>query len=216
MRFKEVNPDMSEFRQAVLTYSSSFPPAQAKSPDKVRNLLKNDSNYHLYVAMDDQVVAGISLLYTFKQLSIGLLDYMAIAKEYQRMGRGSELFKYTISRFTHQVSDPVGLLLEIQKEDVADAVERTIRHDRIKFYDRLGVKTLRDVYYLLPPQSGTEPEEMYLMILPLKTIDYLPKSVVLLYIDSIYSRIYQYHKTDLLDIVASRLPDKIKIAEISL
>jgi ribosomal protein S18 acetylase RimI-like enzyme len=116
---------------------------------------------------------------------------MAITPNYQRRGIGKELFEFTFEEFRSKVSNGIGLLIEVQRENVHDLQERNLREKRIRFYMRLGAKSMDGVNYILPPiQHGFGSEEMYLMIRPLVQIHYLPKESVLRYIG------YYYHHND--------------------
>lgn len=188
----------SEFDQALQIYSSSFPPVETKPVNKVVKMLLKDKNYHLFVMVKDGSVIGISLLYVFKRLRSGLLDYMAIIPEYRRKGLGTELFRRTLNRFKRICPHSIGLFLEVQNEDFDDLVERRIRKNRIGFYRRFGAKKVGNLDYLLPPQHGTRPEEMHLMIVPTKKVKSLSREYLLGLIKTIYAKVYGYRKDDLL------------------
>jgi hypothetical protein len=168
-------------------------------------MLKDDKDYHLLL--------GISLLYVFRFLNIGLLDYMAVAPKYQRRGIGKDLFRFTLG-FSSQVRHVIGLMLKIQKENVPDLQESLRRKDRIRFYAKLGAKVLDGVNYLLPSQNGGRPEEMYLIMVPLTEIHSLPKRSVIQYVSAIYPTIYQYKNNDLLNTVFDTLPATIMLRDI--
>jgi hypothetical protein len=145
---------------------------------------------------------------------MGLLDYLAVASCFQRRGIGSRLLQYTLDRFLHEISDPIGLLIEIERERDCSREEQIVRRDRIKFYQRMGARILPDVLYLLPPQYGTNAEEMYLMLMPMRRMCSLSKESVIQYIEAIYSKIYGYESRDLLDATISKLPNEIRMASI--
>jgi len=199
LEFKSLKTTNSaEFDRAMQIYSSSFPPVETKPVNKVVKMLLNDKNYHLFIMAKDGSVIGISLLYVFKRLRSGLLDYMAIIPEYQRKGLGTELFHRTLNRFRRMCPNSIGLFLEVQTEDVEDLIERRIRKNRIRFYRGLGAKKVGNVNYLLPPQHGTKPEEMQLMIVPNLKVKSLSKEFLLDLIKTTYVRVYGYRKDDLL------------------
>jgi GNAT superfamily N-acetyltransferase len=199
LEFKAVRTTNSgEFNQAMQIYSSSFPPVETKPVNKVVKLLLKDKNYHLFVMIKDDSVIGFSLLCVFKRLRSGLLDYMAIIPEYRRKGMGTELFRRTLNRFKRMCPNSVGLFLEVQKEDVGDLVERRARKNRIRFYRRFGAKKVGNLDYLLPPQHGTKPEEMHLMIVPTVKVKSLSKEYLLNLIKTTYVEVYGYRKDDLL------------------
>ena len=188
----------AEFDRAMQIYSSSFPPVETKPINKVVKMLLKDKDYHLFVMVKDGSVIGISLLYVFKKLRSGLLDYMAIIPEYRRKGLGTELFRRTLNRFKRICPHSIGLFLEVQNEDFDDLVERRIRKNRIGFYRRFGAKKVGNLDYLLPPQHGTRPEEMHLMIVPTKKVKSLSREYLLGLIKTIYAKVYGYRKDDLL------------------
>ena len=76
--------DSTEFQCSLEIYKSSFPSSERRPTEKVLELLKHDKNYHLFICLKDNSVVGISLLYTFRSLGIGLLDYMGVKPNYQR------------------------------------------------------------------------------------------------------------------------------------
>jgi len=203
-----------EFRECLDIYKDSFPSNQMRPVKNVIRMLKDDGNYHLFIAANKESVAGISLLYVFKPLQIGLLDYLAVESNYQGRGIGKRLFKFTIKKLNSQMPGAIGLILEIQKEGVDDSDNSLIMKDRIRFYRRSGAKVLDGVNYLLPSQTHGKPEEMYLMIVPLAKLGSLRKSFVIRCVRAIYSSIYQYENSDLLDIVSQDLPPTIMVRDI--
>ena len=199
MEFKAVRTTNSgEFDQALQIYSSSFPSVETKPVNKVVKMLLKDKNYHLFVIVKDGSVVGISLLYVFKRLRSGLLDYIAIIPEFRGQGVGEELFRRTLNRFKRMCPNSIGLFLEVQKEDVEDLIERRIRKNRIRFYRGFGAKKVGNVDYLLPPQHGTKPEEMHLMIVPTVKVKSLSKEFLLDLIKTTYVKVYGYRQDDLL------------------
>jgi len=199
LEFKAVRTTNSgEFDQALQIYSSSFPSVETKPVNKVVKMLLKDKNYHLFVIVKDGSVVGISLLYVFKRLRSGLLDYIAIIPEFRGQGVGEELFRRTLNRFKRMCPNSIGLFLEVQKEDVEDLIERRIRKNRIRFYRGFGAKKVGNVDYLLPPQHGTKPEEMHLMIVPTVKVKSLSKEFLLDLIKTTYVKVYGYRQDDLL------------------
>jgi GNAT superfamily N-acetyltransferase len=214
--FKLTDWNSIEFECSLNIYKSSFPANETRPIEKIAEMLKRDKNYQLFVMMKDNSVVGISLMYVFRTLAIGLLDYMAVKPNYKRQGLGKEIFKDTLEKFMSDTPDGIGLLMEIQREDAPNLQEGEInvRKHRLRFYSNMGAKILEGVNYLLPPiQHDFEPEQMYLMIKPVNQIDYLPKEYVLQYIETIYSTIYQYQAKDLLDTISRELPNRIVLSD---
>jgi GNAT superfamily N-acetyltransferase len=212
MIIKEIKDYNSfEFKQSINIYENSFPSNETRPSEDIVNMLRNDKNYHLIVSLNNNAVIGISLMYIFRFLNIGLLDYMAISPSYRGQGLGKEIFNFTFEKLCSIITNGIGLLIEIQKENnLLNYQEMTIRKNRIGFYNKLGVKLLDKVNYLLPPiYPSNKEEEMYLLIKPIKEIYYLSKDQVIRYINIIYSTIYKYYDNDLLDKISSNIDEKI-------
>jgi GNAT superfamily N-acetyltransferase len=221
MIIKEIkNLTLEEFEELRNIYLSTFPLKNAKQLDgyvnHIYDMLRYDNRYHLYAALEGRSIIGISLLYVFENLKMALLDYMAITPNFQRGGIGKKLFEFTDNKFNHLIPDNIGMFLEVPKETVSDLDERLRRKRRIQFYSRLGVKVLRGVNYLLPIQIDGDVEEMYLMIKLSKNITWIPKKSIAYFINSIYSDLYEYRKSDLLDKTIDNLPDHIDIEELKI
>jgi GNAT superfamily N-acetyltransferase len=202
-------------------YVSTFPLENAKQLDIYTNhildMLRNDKRYHLYAAIEGRAMIGISLLYVFENLKMALLDYMAITPNFQRRGIGRKLFEFTNNEFNRFIPNNIGMLLEVPKENVFDPDEFLRRKRRLQFYSRLGVKVLKGVNYLLPIQvDGDAAEEMYLMIKLSKNITSISKKIIADFINSVYTDVYDYRKTDLLRKTTTNLPDVIDIKELSI
>ena len=211
-----VDFESPEFEQSMEIYKSSFPSNETRAVEGIVLLLKNDLNYHLFISKNNNSVVGISLMYIFNSLKIGLLDYMAITPAYRRRGMGKELFKFTFDKFCSLINNGIGLLMEIQIEGVNDPKEKVVRKNRIRFYTRLGAKLLEGVNYLLPPtQNDNVPEKMYLMIRPIGDLPYLSKVSIVGYIRAIYFTLYQHqHCNNLLDSISQKLPSRIMLRTI--
>jgi GNAT superfamily N-acetyltransferase len=219
MIIKEIeNLTYEEFEELRNIYLSTFPLENAKQLDTyinhIHNMLGYDNRYHLYAALEDGSMIGISLLYIFDNLKMALLDYMAVTPNFQRRGIGKKLFEFTNNEFNRCIPDNIRMFLEVPKENVFDPDELLTRKRRIQFYSRLGVKLLRGVNYLLPIQIDGDVEEMYLMIKLSKNISWISKKNIANFINSVYSDLYECRKSDLLDKTINNLPDHIQIEEL--
>ena len=87
MIIKEIKDYNSfEFKQSINIYENSFPFNETRPFEDIVNMLRNDKNYHLIVSLNNNSVIGISLMYIFRSLNIGLLDYMAISPSSEDKG----------------------------------------------------------------------------------------------------------------------------------
>src|SRR3990172_8576817 len=171
---KEIlNFDSTEFQQSLQIYSSSFPPVETKPIERIKNMLRDDENYHLYAAINK-------------------------------------------NKLESKIAKPVGLILEVQRQDGFGSTEAIRRKRRLRFYTKLGVRLLEGVNYLIPPQHASEPEKTYLMILPLKRVNSFTKETVVKYINAIYNCVYGYYENDLIDKISYSLPSRIKICDLQL
>jgi GNAT superfamily N-acetyltransferase len=220
MIIKEIkNLTSTEFEELRSIYVSTFPLENAKQLDTyinhIHDMLRNNNRYHLYAAIEERSMIGISLLYMFDNLKMALLDYMAVTRNFQRRGIGRKLFEFTNNAFNRCIPDNIGMLLEVPKENVFDPDELLRRKRRIQFYSRLGVKVLKSVNYLLPIQVDRDTaEEMHLMIKLSKDITRISKMSIINFINSVYTDVYDYRRTDLLSKTIATLPDVIDIEEL--
>ena len=219
MIIKEIrNLTHTDFEELRNIYVSTFPLENAKQLDiyinHIYDMLRNDNRYHLYAAVEDRSIIGISLLYIFEYLKMALLDYMAVMPNFQRLGIGRKLFEFTNNELNRFIPDNIGMLLEVPKENVSDPDEWLRRKRRIQFYSTLGVKVLKSVNYLLPIQIDGDVEEMYLMIKLSKNITWISKKSIVDFINSVYTDVYDYRRTDLLSKTIANLPDVIDIVEL--
>jgi GNAT superfamily N-acetyltransferase len=219
MIIKEIrNLTHTDFEELRNIYVSTFPLENAKQLDiyinHIYDMLRNDNRYHLYAAVEDRSIIGISLLYIFEYLKMALLDYMAVMPNFQRLGIGRKLFEFTNNELNRFIPDNIGMLLEVPKENVSDPDEWLRRKRRIQFYSTLGVKVLKSVNYLLPIQIDGDVEEMYLMIKLSKNITWISKKSIVDFINSVYTDVYDYRRTDLLSKTIANLPDVIDIEEL--
>jgi GNAT superfamily N-acetyltransferase len=127
MVIKEIkNLTDKEFEELSNIYLSTFSLENAKHLDiylnHIYDMLKNDSRYHLYVAIKDRSMIGISLLYIFEELKMALLDYMAVLPTFQRRGVGGKLFEFTNNELNHLLLDNIGMLVEVPKENASELI----------------------------------------------------------------------------------------------
>lgn len=190
-------------------YRNSFSDVERRPIEKLNEMVKNDENFHLYLVKEDNVIIGFALVYELQNEKIALLDYMVINNLFQRRGIGSKLLQYCIDAI--QSKDFLGILLEIQIEDVDDSDEQKIRKDRIRFYKKFGAKTFENVEYFIPPQSGNIAEKMHLMIIPFNGLDRVPKKSVEVFVRKMHLEIYYSKRFDLIEKTIQSLSDTIRL-----
>lgn len=200
-----------------MLYQYIFGRSQFSRPlQNVKDMIRSNEFYHLFASVDNNdSVDGISLLYVYPSIGIGFLDYLAVHPKYQRKGIGTSLFLYTISRLKNLVYDPAGMIIEVQKENSTGKKQNPFNKDRIRFYTKNGVKKIDGLCYCVP-LGHRKPKEMYLMMMPLKKIHSLSKNLLIQYVINIYSTIYQYQGSDLLENMFSKMPVSLKLIDIEI
>jgi GNAT superfamily N-acetyltransferase len=210
MDLREISPTDPVFPEAMQLYGASFPPVERKTESAIVALLQG-GDYHLYVAIDIGTLVGLSALCLLKDLKMASLDYLAVAPFRRGMGLGTLLFKHALGQVALHIPGALGMLLEVQREDLAaDSEERSLREARLRFYYKLGAKVITRSYFL-PPQSGDVPEEMCLLILPTVSPLILDKDCMLKLVWALHSRVYCYGKRDLLRMTAKGLPEQMEL-----
>jgi len=193
----------------IKLYMNSFPAVERRPIEKLNEMVKNDEKYHLYIVKENNSIIGFALVCELPDEKVSLLDYMVINDSFQRKGIGSKLLQYCIDSM--QSKNFLGLLLEIQLEDVNDLDEQKIRKDRIHFYKKFGAKTFENVEYYIPPQSGNIAEKLHLMIIPFNEIGDFSKKSVEDIVRKMHLEIYDSKRMDLIEKTVQSLTDTIKL-----
>lgn len=193
----------------IKLYMNSFPAVERRPIEKLNEMVKNDEKYHLYIVKENNSIIGFALVCELPDEKVSLLDYMVINDSFQRKGIGSKLLQYCIDSM--QSKNFLGLLLEIQLEDVNDLDEQKIRKDRIHFYKKFGAKTFENVEYYIPPQSGNIAEKLHLMIIPFNEIGDFSKKSVEDIVRKMHLEIYDSKRMDLIEKTVQSLSDTIKL-----
>ncbi|MGN6629869.1 MAG: GNAT family N-acetyltransferase, partial [Candidatus Nitrosocosmicus sp.] len=102
--------DSSEFKQSIDLYKNSFPYSETRRSEDIENLLKKDKNYFLIASLHNNLVNGISLMYVFRSLNFGLLDYIAIDPALRSQGLGKKTFKFTYEKLVTIIPNGIGLV----------------------------------------------------------------------------------------------------------
>ncbi|MCL4344359.1 MAG: GNAT family N-acetyltransferase [Nitrososphaerota archaeon] len=170
----------NELEPAMKIYDSSFPPEEKQPLNvKLKNIQSNKER--LYVAVTEEGVAAMALLFTLLD-GFDLLDTLAVKREERGKGIGTGFVKYLSS---------MGRQLLLEVEDPSCGERRDQKKLRVMFYRKNGGKLLANVRYILPPLSGGEPTRMILMALtPRSTLN---GATVRRMILKIYTELYGLH-----------------------
>jgi GNAT superfamily N-acetyltransferase len=139
------DPAAPEMDALLAIYEQAIPAAERKSESAVR-AMATSQDHVVEVAVDTSGVAGCSLLYVGRGLS--LLEYLAVDANRRGSGVGAALFQRAAS-----VAPPLLIEVESDREEVPD---QALRARRIAFYRRLGCRRLDGLSFVLP-LPGAEP-----------------------------------------------------------
>lgn len=156
-----------EFRDVYNQYLvKDFPPNEVKPLERILNTMESGlcSAYGLF---DGNVLKGYAVLILPEGLEYGLLDYLAIIKEYRNMGAGHAFFELIGDTLVRKASYLKGLFIESEKvESASNEAERTIREKRISFYIQnhcemtlLGARLFGVTYSILLYRLGRETDD---------------------------------------------------------
>lgn len=200
------------FKQVERIYLDSFPISQLRPTRMITRMLAVDPNYHLFMARQSDTIVGFALVYSFNDLNIQFLDFMAIDQAYRNRGIGGKLFTHMVNISKQIVLNSIGLIFEVERERTMENNKNGRRDGRVLFYRRHGAKAFDNVHYMLPDLHGGKPQDMYLMIIPNWELVYLEKGFVFQIINSIYLTIYHYYdELNLLELTINGLPPKIEL-----
>lgn len=141
------SPAAHEMNGLLAIYEQAIPAGERKPEAAVRAMARSPDHV-VEVATDASGVAGFSLLYVGRGLS--LLEYLAVDPERRGSGVGAALFRRAAN-----VASPILLEVESDREDTPD---QALRSRRIAFYRRLGCRRIDGVSFDLPlPSVGPAP-----------------------------------------------------------
>jgi hypothetical protein len=183
----------ANFKQVERIYLDSFPIPQLRPTRMITRMLAIEPNYHLFVARQIDTLVGFTLVYSFNDLNIQFLEFMAIDKPYRNRGVGGKLFTHMANISKQIVMNSIGLISEVERERTMENNKNGFRRRRVLFYRGHGAKAFDNVHYMLPNLHGSKPADMYLMIIPNWELVYAEKGFVFQIIKRIYLTIYHYY-----------------------
>jgi GNAT superfamily N-acetyltransferase len=178
------------FGQAMEVYTDSFPSSERHAISVIRDRVASH-RAKLWVGLLDGSVVFISLLWPLSGTEFILLDYMAVKKGLRGKRIGSEFLAVKRDELER---DSKYFVMEI--EDPRFGSNRDQRNQRVAFYRRNGAKELKNVDYLLPPLSGTEPTNMILMLFPAYKERRISSATTKALVSQIYGELYGRGRSD--------------------
>ena len=193
LRFSEIKDiNHRDFKEAIRIYTESFPPNERHSTDTIEKRVK-ENLYQMFIGRLKDRVVFMALLYPLKNTNFILFDYMATDKNFRNKGIGTKFIKNELNLLKKNTFKKY-LILEIENPKYGNNKEQ--RKRRVKFYKRFGAKEMKNVRYVLPPLSGSNPTEMILMVLPEYNEGKIDGDLVKKLITQIYTELYNRDEDD--------------------
>lgn len=184
LTLQNILPDTVFFKQAMDIYHVSFP-ANEKQPVSLLAERISRGDCSLQVAIVDQKVVGMALVWVFKDTRYGLLDYLAVKPEYRGSGIGAFCMKAIQN---NMISQQKILIIEVEDPAFGEDQENKLR--RIDFYERCGALYLSNTPYMLPALDGTTATPMLIFAMVAPNTEDLPGQEIKDLFTTIFERVY--------------------------
>jgi ribosomal protein S18 acetylase RimI-like enzyme len=121
-------------------YEVSFPPSERENTaDLVASIAAGERL--LYVARRDAELIGFAVVFSLDDLSVALLEYLAVDPQERNAGVGGALLTHLRTNLGSD-SGALGMVLEVEPAEEVDREESTLRKRRIGFYLRHGASVV--------------------------------------------------------------------------
>ena len=207
IKFYENNDTNHEdFKEAIKIYNESFPANERHADSVIKERVEKGLS-RLFIGRVESKVVFMALFWPLRNTKFILFDYVAVKKNYRNEGIGT---KFVENIFDTVKAEDAYFILEVENPDYGN--NREERTSRVEFYKRLKAKKMKDVRYILPPLSGTIPEEMILMVLSRDKKDKFSGELVKKTIIQIYKELYGRNEDDpLLKSFINNVPTEVEL-----
>ena len=173
------------FAAAIEIYCNAFPDNEKHPVSRIRERVA-DGRSRLHVALRDDQVVFMALLWPLRGTDFILLDYMATRADQRRRGIGSAFLQHLAEPLRNSNQR---LIMEV--ENAEHGTNTAQRQSRIAFYRRNGARLLQGLRYVLPPLQGDQTTEMNLMMYPAYPGNSLAGATAKQLIVKIYEELYE-------------------------
>jgi GNAT superfamily N-acetyltransferase len=150
-------------------YELSFPASERENtPDLVASIAAGERL--LYVARRDAELIGFAVVFGLDDLSVALLEYLAVDPEERDAGVGGAILTHLRTNLGSD-GGALGMVLEVEPPEEVDGEEKTLRERRIGFYLRHGASVVECAPRYRTPNLERENETVPFTLLwvPLST-----------------------------------------------
>ncbi len=209
----------SHLPQMQRIYYEAFPPREVIPFSEI--LKKYEEGVEvLYLCRKNEEVVAIAFFAVYDEPSLLLLDYFAVKTEVRGNGIGSRFLSKLLGYCSEKYATS---LIMAEVEDPNFGEKRNMKDERIRFYQRLGMKLVTNVSYILPPLNEFDQFYDYVakseLFSHLKLLLWLPanlKNITPTELSAIISKLYvghyrlsRYHA--LLKYILENLPETLQL-----
>lgn len=166
--------------EAYAIYHDAILQSEQRTEEEFRSLILR-SDYRFLVARVDETILGVSVSWAPEQGDLWLFEYAAVRPEVRGRQIGANLFMAS----RHVIGNDRTALVEV---DADTGTEEQAK--RLAFYQRLGLKRLRGLDYLLPLDAFGAPPPMWMLALPPAAVETVPVMQVEDWLRRIYYEVY--------------------------
>ncbi len=184
-KFVEIkDPNGTDFEQFFQIYEEALPANERKSREQVAEFVTR-LDYHVLVVKSGEQVLCFLIVFMSLNQEVGLLEYMATARQARNQGLGAEMFKKAA-----EIAGERPLLVEVDSER-EDSLDREIRRRRKNFYFRSGCQQIEGLNYLMPQVSDSKPPVMDLLYYWKGCTTRPSDDLIRCWIKTVYAEVYQ-------------------------
>jgi len=143
----------------------TFPEWERESIPEFLGDLKAGRGHTLWVLSDNSgQFLGFARGMVFPSLRRGWVVHVALLSECRGSGLGEQMLKLVWEEMQASCAGLEGVYLEVERlEDATTESERTARHKRLAFFERLGAQLISPGYIQPPSQQGQPPVPLNLL-----------------------------------------------------
>lgn len=196
-----ISPQSPYFEGVLAIYHQAFPLAEQHPVAELSKRLENPKS-RLFIALENEKVVFMSILWHLEYTDFFLLDYLAVAETHQNKGIGGLFLDFLSTDFCAQGNK---IFIEIENPKQINN-EQTWR--RWHFYRKHGAKHLQGVESVVPPMQTDEATPIWILFLgeDSPTID---GKMLINLMKQLFLEIYKRDETDIFVAAALSSVDEV-------
>lgn len=183
------DPRSADFERFFQIYEEALPESERKSRKQVAEFVTRE-DYHVVVMKSGEEVLSFLIVFMSLNQDVGLLEYMATARQSRNQGLGAAMFKKAA-----EIAGTRPLLVEVDSER-EDSPDREMRIRRKNFYFRAGCQQIEGLDYLMPRVDGAKPPTMDLLYYWKECGAPPGQNLIRCWLKTVYAEVYQRPSND--------------------